>query len=200
MQSTDTTNISSETEPREAAVLGDVYAFLALTMRYPDQSFLDENFLNALETLLESLGLDEQRQEIGDWRQLSKDIINELQIEYTRLFINSAPNATCPPFASVYMDGDGCIQGKTTEQTKDFYLQCGYKVENSTEPPDYIRFELEFLSALAHESRFEEEERFLTTLFLPWFKRFKEKSINEARHPFYKVSIQLIDFFTKEEQ
>ncbi len=200
MKNTNTDITSLESTEEEAAVLGDVYAFLSLTMRYPDASFLDNDFLNAFETLLESMGLEDQLKELIKWRQQSSDPIDELQIEYTRLFINAVSSSTYPPFASVYMDGDGTLQGKTTEKIKDFYQQCGYAVENQAEPPDHIRFELEFLAALAHEGRFEEEEEFLTTLFRPWFERFIKKSIHEARHPYYRASIQLIDFFTQEEQ
>ena len=98
------------------------------------------------------------------------------------------------------MDGDGTIQGLTTEKIKDFYRSCGYEITNSVEPPDHIQHQLEFLAALTGEARLEEEDAFLTSFFRPWFERFQSRIINEARHPFYTVSIQLIDFFTKEEQ
>ncbi|WP_028582911.1 TorD/DmsD family molecular chaperone [Desulfogranum mediterraneum] len=188
-------------EPAEEAVLlSDVYSFLALSMRYPDAHFLDDQFLEAFAALLESLELKPQLEEFLLWRADSADPLEELQLEYTRLFINSVPCSTVPPYASVYLDGDRTIQGKTTEKTKDFYLSCGFDVIDSTEPPDHLQHELDFLAALTRESRFEEEELFLATLFRPWFAQFFEKCMHEARHPFYRVSIQLIDFFTKEEQ
>jgi TorA maturation chaperone TorD len=200
MENPETKPVSNTSDKEEADILSDVYAFLALTMRYPTADFLDSDFLNAFESLLDSLDFPEDTRQFSQWRAQCSDLINELQIEYTRLFINSVPRATCPPFASVYVDGDRTLQGKTTEKTKDFYGKCGYKVENEAEPPDHLRFELEFLAALVRENQFEEEDEFLTTLFRPWFKRFKKQCLEEARHPFYRASIQLIDFFTKEEQ
>lgn len=194
---------SSEQEPEfstEATLLSEIYGFLALTMRYPSSSFLDGQFLDAYEALLQSLDWKEEYTNIQEWRAQTNDIINDLQIEYTRLFINTAQGKTIPPYASVYRDGDRSIQGKTTEKIKDFYRSCGYEVTSSTEPPDHIQHELEFLAALAGENRSEEENLFLHSLFRPWFIRFLKHSIQEARHPFYRVSIQLIDFFTKEEQ
>ena len=57
-----------------------------------------------------------------------------------------------------------------------------------------------YTKTLTGEGQVEAEEVFLRTLFRPWFTRFKERCMQEVRHPFYTVSIQLIDFFTKEEQ
>ena len=184
----------------EAILLSRIYGFLALTMRYPNSSFLDGQFLDAYEALLQSLEWKEESTNIQEWRAQTPDTISDLQIEYTRLFINTASGTTIPPYASVYMDGDRSIQGKTTEKIKDFYRSCGYEVTTSTEPPDHIQHELEFLAALAGENKQEEEMLFLHSLFRPWFIRFLKQSMHEARHPFYRVSIQLIDFFTKEEQ
>ncbi|WP_319547437.1 molecular chaperone TorD family protein [Desulfogranum marinum] len=184
----------------EASLLSEIYGFLALAMRYPDSSFLDGQFLDAYEALLQSLEWKEEYADMQKWRSQTGDFLNDLQIEYTQLFINASPGTTIPPYASVYMDGDRSIQGKTTEKIKDFYRSCGYEVTSSTEPPDHIQHELEFLAALAGENRREEETLFLHSLFRPWFIRFLKHSIQEARHPFYRVSIQLIDFFTKEEQ
>jgi TorA maturation chaperone TorD len=98
------------------------------------------------------------------------------------------------------MDGDGTLYGKTTERTRDFYREHGYDLARENEPADHIALELDFLAALADETKQEEEDLFLRTLFRPWFERFQEHYMKEARHPFYTVSIRLIDFFTKEEQ
>lgn len=184
----------------ESATLSSLYSFLSLTMRYPDASFCGESLFDALESLLASLDWPEELAAIRDWRRQTPDPLDDLRTEYTRLFITSAPRRTLPLYASVYTDGDGTLQGKTTERTRDFYREHGFDLVNETEPADHISFELDFLAALAGEAKFEEEDLFLRTLFRPWFERFQEKWIKEARHPFYAVSIRLIDFFTKEEQ
>jgi TorA maturation chaperone TorD len=184
----------------EAATLSALYSLLALTMRYPDPSFCNRPFFDALESLVASLDWQEELHALHAWRVRTPDPVDELRTEYTRLFITAAPRATIPPYASVYVDGDGSLQGRTTERIRDFYRERGYDVADETEPADHLRFQLDFLAALTGEAKFDDEELFLVTLFRPWFVRFQEKSMQEARHPFYKVSIQLIDFITKEEQ
>ena len=184
----------------EAATLSTIYSFLALTMRYPDPTFCNSHFFDTLESLLASLDWQDELIALHQWRTQSIDLLDDLRTEYTRLFINASPRTTVPPYASVYLDGDGSLHGRTTEKTRDFYRERGYDLAGDTEPADHISFELDFLAALAGEAKHEDEELFLQTLFRPWFERFQERSIKEARHPFFKVSIQLIDFFTKEEQ
>ncbi len=184
----------------QAATLSSLYSFLALTMRYPDPAFCNDQLFDTTESLLESLDWREELTEFRRWRAQTPNHLDDLRTEYTGLFITAEPRATIPPYASVYLDGDGSLYGRTTERTRDFYRERGYDLADETEPADHIRFELDFLAALAGEAKFDDEELFLQTLFRPWFERFQEKSMKEARHPFYKVSIQLIDFFTKEEQ
>lgn len=184
----------------EVELMSSIYGFLALTMRYPEQSFCDDQYLEAFKDLLSSLEWQDELDAIERWQRKTANLIDDLQIAYTKLFINSAPGSTIPPYASVYRDGDRCIQGKTTEKIKDFYRDCGFEVVESTEPEDHIQHELEFLAALARDNNQEKEATFLTTLFRPWFIQFRTQFLAEARHPFYRVSIQLIDFFTKEEQ
>ncbi len=195
----------TESEPLEvnqesADALSQIYAFLALTMRYPAAEFVDTLFIEAFTSILSSLEWREELDTVNNWLDGCNNLLEDLQLAYTKSFINSSPKATVFPYASVYLDGDGCIQGKSTEAIHDFYRQCGFDVVHSQEPPDHIQHQLEFLAALSKKQRFDEEEDFLTTFFRPWFKQFYSKFNDEARHPFYRVSVQLIDFFTKEEQ
>ncbi|MGE4559781.1 MAG: molecular chaperone [Desulfobulbus sp.] len=189
-----------DTSATESATLSSLYSFLSLIMRYPDAALSNDSLLDALESLLASLDWPDELAAIRAWRAQTAVPLDDLRTEYTRLFITSAPRTTMPLYASVYMDGDGTLQGKTTERTRDFYREHGYDLADENEPADHITLELDFLAALAGEAKPEEEELFLRTLFRPWFERFQEKWIKEARHPFYAVSIRLIDFFTKEEQ
>ena len=184
----------------EEATLSAIYSLLALTMRYPDGASTNDQLFDTLEALLTSLDRSDELTAFRDWRRRSSDPLDELRIEYTRLFINAVPHVTVPPYASVYLDGSGTLQGPTTERTRDFYRAHGYDLASETEPADHLALELDFLAALTGEGQVEAEEVFLRTLFRPWFTRFKERCMQEVRHPFYTVSIQLIDFFTKEEQ
>jgi len=183
----------------DAEPLSDFYLFLSLTMRYPDADFLTDEFLDTYENLLTGLELQEEQERIHACRQGDDNLLQTLRLEYTRLFINAAPHVIAPPYASIYQDGDHDLQGRTTEKTRDFYRENGYDITDSSEPADHIRFELEFLAALARDAKFVEEEQFLKNLFRPWFAKFRAQLLAETIHPYYAVSIQLIDFFTRKD-
>lgn len=187
-------------DPGAFESLADIFAFLALLIRYPEISFFDDELLETLEILLARLDLEKSRQKIIAWKNSVQDPLLDAQLEYTRLFINAVPHVIAPPYASVYMDGDMSLQGKTTEKTRDFYRQYGFDIVNSTKPADHIQFELEFLSCLYRQGSFEAGDTFLSSFFIPWFEKFRQKISKELRHPFYLVSLQLITYFVKEEQ
>ncbi len=191
----ETENNNIQTQP-----LADVYGFLALTMRYPDTSFLTEDFLDVFENLLTSLDMVGEQEKIRACRQQAGNLVDTLQVEYTRLFINGIPHIVAPPYGSFYLDGDHTLQGKSTQRARDFYRQYGYDITDTSEPADHIRFELEFLAALTRDNDLEAEEQFLKTIFRPWFSNFYKRVLDEKGHPYYLVSTKLIDVFTKEEQ
>ena len=193
-------NIAATVSPAELATFADIFAFLALLMRYPEKSFFDNEFLDTLENLLGRLDLEHFQHKITKWRASINDPLLDVQVEYTRLFINDAPNLVAPPYGSVYLESDGTLQGKTTEATRAFYRQYGFDITNISEPADHISLELEFVSRLYRQGDAEAAETFLSTLFLPWFTRFMEKLTPELRHPFFTVTMQLISLFIKEEQ
>lgn len=195
-------NTYSETENSDIQTkpLADVYVFLALTMRYPDISFLTEDFLDVFEELLGSFDMTSEQEEIRTCRQQDSNLVDTLQVEYTRLFINGIPHIIAPPYGSFYLDGDHTLQGKSTRRARDFYREYGYDIADTSEPADHIRFELEFLAALTRKNELEAEEQFLKTIFRPWFTSFYKTVLDDKGHPFYQVSTKLIDMFTKEEQ
>jgi TorA maturation chaperone TorD len=184
----------------EQQALADVYHFLSLTMRYPDQTQVSDDFQQGFLALLDVLSWKEEHSLLLKWQQESKHLLESLQLEYTRLFINAVPHVIAPPYASVYLDGDGSVQGKSTEKIRDYYRSCGLDIADDVEPPDHLQHQLAFLAELVKEGRYKEEEQFLARFFRPWFRLFTDIVLQETGHPFYAVSIQLIDFFTKEEQ
>ena len=195
-------NSNTDINSSEAMILADIYTFLALTMRYPESSFFNKEFLDAFTGLLTSYEMDSELAEIQNSCQAEneQELLESLQIEYTRLFINAAPHIIAPPYGSFYLDGDRNLQGKSTAKTRDFYRQYGCDITDPAEPADHIRFELEFLAAMARDNELDAEDTFVTTIFRPWFIQFKKRVLEDKVHPFYRVSVQLIDFFTKEEQ
>jgi len=184
----------------QSADVSSFYRFLAQSMRYPDRQWMTADYFNTLLTILTELGGDSEEKEMRaalSATQLTQ-LLEDLQVEYTRLFINSHPHAIAPPFASIYIDQT--LQSAFTEKTYNFYKQKNYTLSEQTVPPDHLVTELEFLSLLTEKGDFHGEEEFLRDLFRPWFQQFQDRISSVSCHPYYKVMTQLIDFFTKEDE
>lgn len=179
-----------------SAVLYELYMFFSMTMRYPEEEFFNKEFLDGFEHLLHGLELNRELETFQQFRHNDDNLLQTLRIEYTRLFINAVPSVPAPPYASVYMGGDHDLQGKFTEQTREFYRTYGYDIVDSSEPADHIAFELEFLAALVRDGEFEAEEEFVAQLFRPWFLKFQERLQGQTLHPYYEIAVQLIASFT----
>ena len=165
-------------------------------MCFPEEHVLTDEFFDVYATWLDKFDMDEEYKLLLGFRN-DGNLLETLQIEYTRLFINAIPHLIAAPYASVYQKSDQELQGKITEKTRDFYREHGYDIVNLAEPADHIRFELEFLAALAGSGKIEEEERFLQELFRPWFAEFKDRVVVGANHPYYAITVKLIDSFTQ---
>ena len=184
----------------QAQKLSEIYKFLAQAMQYPDSSWFNADFISVFNELLNQLDWKDASIEISDRFSEDADLIEALQIEYTRLFINAVPHVVAPPYGSVYLTGDGALYGPTAEKTRPYYIEKGFDLKNPKEIPDHLVYELEFLALLAGQENEEDEHNFLSTFFRPWFSKFHDTVVKQAQHPYYKVLVQLIDFFTKEEQ
>jgi len=191
----------NETETEAShAFLADLYRFLALCFRYPERRFCDRNFFASFLALVHHFQLQEEYELVERWLHDDPVPLENLQIEYTRLFINSVPHVPAPPYASVYLDGDNTLQGKTTEKIRDYYRSCGFDIVDPSLPADHLALQLEFLAQLADEERLDREEFFISRYFRPWYTRFAHRVLTATEHPFYRVSVQLTDLMTKEEQ
>ncbi|MCP4132346.1 MAG: molecular chaperone TorD family protein [bacterium] len=76
--------------------------------------------------------------------------LEELQVEYTNLFINSYPALLCPPYESYYREG--LVYGETTSNVLKCYKTAKLDYAYEGEPPDHISVELEFIAETGDES------------------------------------------------
>lgn len=179
--------------------MSDIYRFLAQSMQYPTLDWMQEDYFFVFDTFLAELGWDTEALEVRQALAERQNWIEPLQVEYTHLFINAIPTVIAPPYGSVYLSADGMLYGPSAEKTKLFYREHGFELAGKADIPDHISLEFEFLALLAEEGKSREEELFLQKHFRPWFPRFKARVFPEVRHPFYRVLVKLIDFFTREE-
>lgn len=169
-------------------------------MQYPDSNWLDDDFLSLFRTFLDELGWDEDRAALSFPHQLSPKDIELLQVDYTRLFINSVPHVLAPPYGSFYLAGGGILYGASAEKTRNFYRQQGFDLALAADIPDSLTNALQFLSFLHEQGRVDAELQFIRTLFRPWFCKFCAIVQKEASTPYYKAVVKMIDFFTMEDE
>ncbi len=175
-----------------------LYRFCAQSMQYPDPHWFSENYLASLYGLLDALGGETERKILQAAFAGSDDVLEELQIEHTRLFINGVPHVAAPPYGSVYLDKT--LRGKYSEEILCYYHSLGYDLTAKADLPDSLIHQLEFLSLLAEDHNRDAEEEFLARFFLPWYPLFAARVKEDAQHPFYRIIISFIDFFTQEEE
>lgn len=178
---------------QETDQLSHVFNFLAQATRYPQDDWFNTEFLTVLNSFLKQLGVDSDQYNLPT--QVSEQFLEDVQVDYTRLFINGNPHVISPPYGSMYIDGS--LNDTTADLTRTFYRQHGFDT-TTQEFPDHITTELEFLSLEFKEDP-DVAQEFIEKLFLPWFATFKDRVLTEAATNYIRVIIDLIDFFTRPE-
>ena len=175
-----------------------LYRFLAQSLKFPERSWFTDDFKTMFFSMLDQLEANTEREELRQFFARTDDFIEDLQIEYTRLFINGVPHVVAPPYGSVYLDKS--LQGLHASKTLIYYREKGCDMAEGSDLPDHIVHELEFLSHLAKDGDLAGEKEFLQNYFLAWFPAFRNRVLSEAHHPYYRLVITMIDYFTKEEE
>jgi TorA maturation chaperone TorD len=173
--------------------LAEIYRFLAQTMRYPEASWFNDDFLSVFKELLVQLEWHDQSNALPE--QITGQILEDIQVDHTRLFINGVPHVVAPPYASIYIDGT--LNSTTADKTREYYRKNGFDI-TTREFPDHLVTELDFVASLEDEKEGSSEE-FLRLFFRPWFGQFRERVLSEAVDPYIKATVELIDFFTRSE-
>ena len=126
----------------------EIYKLLSDCFLLPDATL--EDSIVSLEYLVEKIYpqfTSEARQMLETFKQI--DDIEELQVEFTRLFIG--PYAMlAPPYESVYRSEEGTLMGRSTLNILELYKKSGFDlVGDYHDAPDHITTELEFLYVLS---------------------------------------------------
>ncbi len=104
--------------------------------------------------------------------------LEEMQEEYTRLFINTPGGIPAPPYASAYEKPGLLCQGPW-EESLSYYRASGL-LPTGPEPADHLAYEISFLGHLLEKGRFDLLCDFLKNHLMKWFPAFKE-ALDEAR-------------------
>ena len=189
-----------EMKCRQAALRG-----LARGFSYPDapwvETLLSGQWPKAFREVLEPLGLSGEGLEkaVAALPARPAEALQALQVEYTRLFINSVPHVPAPPYASAYF-GQGMLMNEPAEAALQAYRRAGLDLtEGFGDLPDHLSAELEFLSWLedrvfeAHEKGeierekewTDQKEAFWSLQLKSWLAEFTKRVEEAARMAFY---------------
>lgn len=172
--------------------LPEKYAFLSYSIKFPSKDIMNPDYISFLKELLHGCGQSACQKELAEKIELSENFLEDIQIEYTALFINNFPQLPAPPYESFYLSPNRLLNDKITDDVLSFYNRCGFSFEDIEELPDHISVELEFLGLLAEDRLTEEYNEFLNSHFIKWFPEFKERVLENSTHPFYKAIVELI--------
>ncbi|SEA22593.1 chaperone TorD involved in molybdoenzyme TorA maturation [Desulfuromusa kysingii] len=191
---------AAESHDAVALRLAGWLKFMAQSMEYPQPDWLTVDHLQLLYSILDELGWNEALEALPHQDHILSELgMVELQVEYTRMFINAIPHIVAPPYGSVYTDSEGILFGPSAEKTKRFYHQQGFDLRGPNDIPDHLNHELRFLSLLLQDGKLCESEQFMAIYFRPWFQLFHDRVVTNTRHPYFRIMAELIHFFTKED-
>jgi putative dimethyl sulfoxide reductase chaperone len=186
-------------DEQAALALKNVFFFLGLIFRYPDQIVYDEirQHLKAFDGFF---------LEYGEGRPPLPPI-SGLQAEYISLFVNNKGFVPALPYASSHMD-QGLLMGKIYFRIKQILNESGFHLDASaSELEDHISILLESCADLVHaliEKKFDAPNNHqmiatlleITSCIKNWVDDFAENIHSYASLDFYKVSgMALKNFF-----
>lgn len=124
-------------------------------------------------------------------REVDDVALNDLRAEHARLFVGPAA-PPCPPYESVYRDGEGGDPGKvlgpSTHAVVGWYRQYGLGLDPDwPDLPDHVATELEFVAHLLDEGLIAACERFLEEHPRQWLDAFTAQVEAETDEPHYEA-------------
>jgi TorA maturation chaperone TorD len=138
-----------DSDVKRIAARADLCRLLAACYYQPGPEFAEERVFDSMETAAAVLddGFATLAQSLGD--AFEAQPLDELQIDYTRLFLNPA-GPLAAPYESAWLAGkDPMLFDEVMQSVLDSYRAGGYEVdENFRDLPDHMAAELEFLYTL----------------------------------------------------
>lgn len=188
--------INNHTEQLQA----DIFKLLAACFYKPEKEVLIDNDLTGtLASLVKDISDKAYRGAMQMKEALKKYSIEELQVEYTRLFIGPFGVAV-PPYGSYYLEKTGEVMGETTRDVLTLYRKEGLVIDKEfTELPDHIAVELEFVYYLVttlnnpgvHDTGKKYDIlhalyiQFYSKYFFPFIGAFSNRLLQETDNDFY---------------
>lgn len=124
----------------------------------------------------------------------------ELQTDFTRLFVNGFPAVLAHPFGGWYR-GERVLFGSGENKVRQFYADCGVHFPADHHlPADHILVELEFLAIMLEEYQRSQDNRYLSALrtmidqyMQDWVFDFLQAVGRQADSRFYQTFAALLE-------
>jgi DMSO reductase family type II enzyme chaperone len=199
-------SLTVETSIDQALARGTVYQCLAQACYYPSPAFAEalarglwlSSLREALESLPDLAALQPHLATLQDLAPVCD--LAELRSELTRLFSNTAVT-DFPPYGANYLASHIFMKAQTLADVAGFYRAFGVDIASSTERPDHVSVELEFMGYLclkqayaidhslteAEEVTSAAQRRFFAEHLGRWAPLFLSRFAARSAQPFYRA-------------
>ncbi len=178
-----------------------IYKTFSKLCYYPDEELANLIKDGVITEFLISLNPDNNEiQKFEEWVNSfnsTAELLEELQVEYTSLFITNFPSVPAPMFKSYYFEKE--IFGESTERIMDIYEQYDFKVsELMKEPADHLAIMLEFMYRIIQiDNTYDVQIHFINDEILSWMKHFEKNVASASSNLFYPIIIKTIINYLK---
>lgn len=173
-------------DPARRLARADLFRFLAACYYEPGTEFVEERLFDSMCAAAARLDPDLARRARSLADAFHRETLDELLVDYTRLFLGPGP-AAAQPYGRVWMDGE--------QPVLPMYAEAGFGIDESfRDLPDHITAELEFLYVLIYQGGPENlRKRFLTEQLGPWVRPFAQAVQAAAQTAFYRELAELTE-------
>jgi TorA maturation chaperone TorD len=204
----------SDADVKRIAARADLCRLLAACYYQPGPEFAEERMFDSMQTAAAALddGFAALARSLGD--AFEAQPLDELQIDYTRLFLNPV-GPLAAPYESAWLAGkDPMLFDEVIQSVLDSYRAGGYEVdENFRDLPDHVAAELEFLytlifrearaAASANDAERAEavalRRRFVQEHLYRWIEPFTEAVHGGGATALYRTLADLTERFVRSE-
>ncbi len=172
--------------------------------RYPNGENLASNKSGIL-NLLEYVSRAEGTEKLEEMVEFDPIDLEEIQVDYTSLFVNGFPRAKAHPFAGWYL-GEEVVFGSSNLNMLEFYSRYGLNLEpDRTLPADHLLVELEFMAIMAELYVKTADWNYLSAMrdmmnnhMKKWIFRFLQRIKEHAESSYFKTMAEVLSLFFKE--
>lgn len=139
----------SDPDAVRAAARADLCRFLAACYYLPGPEFAEERVFDSMRDAAAKLDPDFAEPVDALGRAFAATPLQDLQVDYTALFLNPTGPAAMP-YESFWVSGkDPMRRQEATDEVRRFYAEAGFEIDEEFQDlPDHIAAELELLFAL----------------------------------------------------